>query len=200
MLLEQLESRRLLAGNVTVTVVGGALNVIGDNKSNQIDLEAGTAFAGYTVTGLNGTKVNGGTTPVFALVPPPNPLTIDLGNGDDSVRLHPAPQVTFDAVLVNIDTGNGSDSVTVEDYACEDMTIDTGNGGDDVHLTNVFVFHNLHVDLGNGSDSLTVAGALEVDNDLALRGGNGPDVLDASGLTAVFLPGSVFVDEFETFI
>ena len=57
--LQSLESRRMLAGNVTAALdeFGETLVITGDNKANQFIVVAGSNDT--TVTGLNGTKVNG---------------------------------------------------------------------------------------------------------------------------------------------
>src|SRR5215218_5190885 len=113
MALESLESRRLLAGNVTVAHDSGFnLIVEGDNKSNQIDVE--WVDGQILFTGLAGTTVNGG--PSAALSAVANSVQIRMGNGDDFVAWAqdsgPFELIGIEGPLF-IDTGNGSDEVIV---------------------------------------------------------------------------------------
>ena len=54
--LEALESRLLLSGTVTVSVVANVLKIAGDVSSNQISI-AQTGLGAYTIAGLDGTQV-----------------------------------------------------------------------------------------------------------------------------------------------
>src|SRR6188768_644901 len=111
---EMLESRRMLAGNVTAAYDGGTntFSAVGDNKANDIVVEAETG--GYKVTGLNGTTVNGSATPQFVPTPGFTNLAVSLGNGEDDLLLQPGTSISYlSALSVNIDTGNGDDDVEV---------------------------------------------------------------------------------------
>src|SRR5262245_23665112 len=101
-MLEPLELRRMLAGNVTATLVGGELIIHGDSKSNAIVVSTHPDNT-TTVAPAAGTKVNGGgQTATFAGFPE---VACDMGNGDDNVALVDMFQTA------SIVTGNGNDTV-----------------------------------------------------------------------------------------
>jgi hypothetical protein len=200
MMMEQLENRRLMAGNVTAFINGaGALVVLGDNKSN--DVQVATDFGNTLVVPVPGTTVNGGTTTVsFAGFPD---VVINTGNGEDTVDI-----VDPFSQSVSINTGNGQDRVTVRDDAFTDDTldnldIDTGNGDDVVSVnltsTNTEVVLNLRISTGNGADRIALAGDLDIGGTLFIDGGHGPDTLDLSGLSGASA-GGVDIRNIENFI
>src|SRR5262249_45868122 len=62
---QTLESRQLMAGNVSAAVINGDLVVKGDVKSNDVAIfqvmQQGQVIPGrYFITGLNGTTINNG--------------------------------------------------------------------------------------------------------------------------------------------
>ena len=61
MSLENLESRHLLAGNVSIVLSGGTLFVKGDNAAN--DLQWDVEDSQIIVTGRDGTQINGSSSP-----------------------------------------------------------------------------------------------------------------------------------------
>lgn len=178
-ILETLEGRRLLSGNVTAVYnpLTATVVVKGDNKSNDIIISPGNSFA-YTITGRDGTKVNG-LPSVDVVVPGISNFSVDTGNGEDVVELN--GYVVNNAVIT---TGNGEDSVIVANAEVDsNLTIDTGNGGDKVAIAGIIVFGNLDIDTGNGPDSIdfgTVGGFfvdVTVGGNTKIDGGNGPDIL-----------------------
>ena len=106
---ESLESRRLLSGNVAVTVAGspgdtiGTITINGDNKSNQIVIT--NNFDGYFITGQTGTTVNGQPSVFIDTGGHARNLAVSMGNGDDSVT------DSADSNSVSIDGGNGNDTI-----------------------------------------------------------------------------------------
>lgn len=89
--LEPLESRRLLAGNVTVRLDSGSLVVQGDRRDNAIAIGAGAEDGELTIVGLgdaNGqpTTINQAATPL-TLSGLTKDLVINLGKGNDWVGL-----------------------------------------------------------------------------------------------------------------
>ena len=183
-MVEALETRRLLAGNVTAVLDGGTLVITGDNKSNDVLV---VMDANTHVVAVPGTTVNGGTANVdFGGLPD---LAISTGNGEDTVDVvDPLDQ------NISINTGNGQDSVSVRtvnfDSSTDDLTINTGNGNDSVllqdSLANVLDIHgDLNINTGNGSDDITFVGVVGVFGDATIDGGHGPDTLNDDGLLFV---------------
>ena len=62
--LEPLESRLLLAGNVTASVAGGSLFLTGDNLLNDIVVKTPVAGQVRVESGASATTINGGAGPV----------------------------------------------------------------------------------------------------------------------------------------
>src|SRR5215218_4630924 len=125
-LVETLESRRLLAANVGVSYDPdtNTIEVNGTKGSDQI-LISGNLNTGYTITGLNGTTVNGEAA-----------FHIDPTGGQ---------RANFD-----IDLGKGNDVLRFNNFAALAVDVDAGQGNDVVDLFNVTVFNGLDVELGQG--------------------------------------------------
>jgi hypothetical protein len=218
-ILETMEGRRMLAGNVTASIVGGVLVVQGDNKSNAIVIAAHSTV-NTTVTPAPGTTVNGDGTATFVGTPP---IVVDMGNGDDSVTF-----VDLDFQRVSVTTGNGNDRVigdvdgsgpnifstlridtgNGDDFVhlggstgvASDLTIVTGNGDDTVELVDATgVGGNMNIVTGNGDDRIRLAGSFAIDGSLTLNGGSGFDVLDASSGTFT-IGGAITVLGIESFV
>ena len=181
---ECLESRRLMAGNVSFTLDAAEVwQIIGDNQSNAVDFEY--VDGAITVTGLNGTTVNGAA---FATLPTPvatASVNFDMGNGDDFVAFD---QDTLGGGIVSmpvtITTGKGHDTVSCFDWTFEDgLSIDTGKGNDTVRLEDVGIDSAASIDTGKGSDSVIFGGSIAGNGSLTIDGGNGAD--STSGIALV---------------
>src|SRR3954469_10539995 len=111
--LEGLESRALLAGDVTVAVLNGNLSIVGDSAANDITIQEGATANSIVVTGIGttggNTTINGGTNigtftgltrnipvrmnggddtvSVLADLAAPGNLSISMGSGDDTVAI-----------------------------------------------------------------------------------------------------------------
>jgi hypothetical protein len=217
--IEAMETRQLLAGNVTAGIVGGVLVVQGDNKSNTIVIQS---FSDVTtkVIPAPGTTVNGNGAATFVGWPA---ITVDLGNGDDSVTF---VDLVFQSVNVTtgngndrvigaidgfppnifghltIDTGNGDDHVHLggDTGVAADMNIDTGNGADVVEVVdNTGVGGNINIETGNGPDIVRLAGTFSIGGNLKVDGGRGPDVLDRGG-AGFSIGGTVTFIDIETLL
>jgi hypothetical protein len=180
---ESLERRRLLAGNVIATGTDlfaneGTITLIGDNKSNQVEIHR--SGAAYFVTGLNGTTVNGAPSATLGAVFKRN-LVANMGNGDDDLQVTAGNGFNS----ASIDMGNGDDTVEVNGAAFDnfspashgDLNINTGSGSDVVTITDSFVAGNLKVDLGTGDDTLAFVGTITVLGTKTLIGGHGENTL-----------------------
>ena len=122
--LEGLESRRLLAGDVTIidNSFGGTLEIIGDSADNFLVANQGGAADTLTFTGVptagGPTTINGST----------NPFTIDLVNFDGEIR------------IINADLGDGDDLFFFENATVlADINANMGGGDDDLEFSNTQV-------------------------------------------------------------
>src|SRR4051812_30111689 len=83
-MMDNLESRVMLSGNVVVSVVSGNLVVRGDASANSIVLNnAGTNKV--RITGADATTINGAAGPV--VMSRVRGLNLTLGNGNDKLTL-----------------------------------------------------------------------------------------------------------------
>ena len=105
---QSLETRKLLAGDVTVSVDGSTLNVLGDGDANQVQI-IGQADGSAVVTGLDGTTINGGTT-AFSAAAGLNAAQVQLEGGDDELTIL---GLTLDNSLT-VRTGDGNDSADIQ--------------------------------------------------------------------------------------
>lgn len=124
---EMLESREMLAGNVTAEIRGDDLSIRGDNASNVLTISYSPN--GVRLTPSPGTTVNGSSfSRTFNYS---DDLRIDMGDGNDTLYVG----------------SSGGGRIVVND----DLTIKLGRGRDYVSLQNVQIDDDLTVDMGSGS-------------------------------------------------
>jgi hypothetical protein len=174
--LEHLETRAMLAGNVSVSVSGGNLLVRGDNSSNQIAIVQ-FDVGKYAVVGLNGTKVNGSTDPVVK-GGVKNNIDVDLKNGHDilgignDIGLLEDLAYEYDLELPEIDFPEGTPKcLTVPKH----LNIKLGSGNDVAGVV-AKVGLRINADLGSGNDTLGIIDS-QVKDDIIVRGGSGSDLV-----------------------
>lgn len=177
---EALEGRQLLAGDVLVAydAATNTIDVTGDSAANDI-LISGNLNVGYTVTGLAGTTVNGGTAAV-TIVPTGGQranFDVDLGGGNDAVEFN-----NFAALAVEVDAGSGDDDVTFSNVtAFNGIDIGTASGDDDVSLDYVDIHEGLSINTASGDDTVefgsTVTGVTVFSGDVHVQGASGENKL-----------------------
>lgn len=195
--IECLESRQMMAGDVTVAVVDGNLLIHGDELANQIAITAAEMEGSYLIKGLDGTTVHrelstdppGGEVVVSGVT---RDVVIRMGEGDDVVRID-------DAAFrgnVSIATGGGSDQVVlglrpneipVPAAAASDAETDhrllvegvhiggslriaTGADGDKIRVAHAAVRGSLLVLAGEGEDEVIIGEPSETPQDFAALG------------------------------
>jgi hypothetical protein len=178
--------------DVVTAVSGTQLTVTGDSSPNDVDVGS-APDGGVTVTGRNGTLVdgsaNGVTVPgVLRLVVKlgkgsdylmvtnvdfPDGLNIRMGNGNDTVIL--------DGVtggLASIRTGYGDDAVGVfYPTRLKQLGVNTSTGWDSVFVQGAWITGDLDVDTGSGCDAVSITGT-EVDYDMNVELGNDDDYVE----------------------
>lgn len=202
-LLERLEDRALLSGNVVGAVANGTLTLTGDAGDNDIVIDqAGLSSQQFRVTG-SGTTVNGAPSAIFNVVSKdvkidlkggndtvvfnsvalPGDLTVKGGDGDNAVSL----QASTVARHVTVRNGVGADSFTMAGGSRVDrnVTIINGSGGSNTLLDDSVILWDLNLRAAGGSDSLTMAHESLVNRHLrASYGADGSStVVDDSGIT-----------------
>jgi hypothetical protein len=200
---EKLETREVMAGNVTAGIVNNALDLTGDSAANEVRVEKLSSGA-FFVTGLNGTKINGKTS--YTAVASEDDLRVNLGGGNDRLYLNsPTTSKTLTIDYLSVNMGSGKDLVEINNLKTIDtidtvftlgsstdsstdsdvfrmngknsfaqgLIISTGSGGDSVELNNGTVGKKLTVDLGSGDDRIELCDMFFADSDI--NGGSGND-------------------------
>lgn len=165
-----LEPRKLLAGDVTVTVDGSALRVLGDADANQIQI-IGRRDGSAVVSGLDGTTINGGTAE-FSADAGLRTTQIELGDGNDEVEIRGL--VLQNALTVR--TGSGDDSTDIQFIDVRGIEVSGDDGNDVLQLDNVFSRRSIFIRGGDGDDTVAI-GAMAAQRDALIDTGNGNDTL-----------------------
>ena len=108
-MMDNLESRVMLSGNVVVSVVSGNLVVRGDASANSIVLN-NAGKNKVRVSGADATTINGAAGPV--VMSRVRGLNLTLGSGNDTLKLD---DLIFDHAVL-IDAGRGDDVVQIEKH------------------------------------------------------------------------------------
>lgn len=139
LMFQNLESRSMMAGDVTAAVVGGDLVLTGDNQDNAIVVKQ---FLGnqFIVSGQNAdgsaTTINGQANQLFTFN---GDVRVQLNGGDD--------KVTFDKPQLSIPGFSGSESKFPGAIA-----VDGGDGNDQLILRDVSIREELLAEMGDGDD------------------------------------------------
>jgi len=198
LVVESLENRTLLAGNVTASLSGGSLYVTGDDQSNTISVES-IGAGNVQVRGF-GTSVNGSPDAIktFSV---PGSIVIRMNDGDDLVR------VTNLVIHVNlwVDLGPGTNEILTGQTAAGDnlrfagtpsgplfvsanLGITGGVGNDRIFQSNVHVQGGGNLSAGDGDDNLQLdrptgsVANVEYSGLFQVYPGRGTDNLSINGL------------------
>jgi hypothetical protein len=187
LLVESLEGRAMLAGNVAVNPSGINLNIRGDNLDNQIGIVQ-LASGQYAVLGLNGTTVNGSSDP-FVRSGITGNIEVDLRGGNDVVGIGNDIDGLVDiasdlGVVVDPDDIGLAEDLLDEAEAPEDFTapkqlkVKLGDGHDAAGIiANVGL--RITAELGSGDNALAIRNSL-VGDDVIVRSGAGDDTVEVS--------------------
>lgn len=173
---EQLEDRRLLAGDVTAQIIKGDLVVRGDYLDNGITITAGSVAGTILVTGVSAggaaTHVNGIANGTVTLSGFADDFKINMKGGNDTVALNNA--MIRDSLKLKL--GKGNDTATLASVTVSrDAKIEAKRGNDSVAITNS-VFDDLRVKMGGDNDDLSIGGTTVYDR-TKLKGGKGLNTL-----------------------
>jgi hypothetical protein len=215
---ESLEHRKLLAGDVNVSVSAGQLFVTGDALANDIELTSTGVPGQYTIASgsYSPTTINGGAGPLTVsgvtghaffnlgdgnnqLIFNSNPAAISFaGNvriemtaGWDALQVRGANNIAV-AGTVEVLSGEGVNVMYMERLSCIGLYMTLGNSIDHVTLNSGSVGGHVAINTGAQDDvvymELTVAGNVYLD-------GTGKDELwIADMVTPTVIYGSLFVN------
>jgi hypothetical protein len=167
--LQHLESRCLLAGNVTAVVADGDLIITGDVEGNSIALLQVSPGTLAIVSDGGTTTVNGQAAPLLASGPTftvsgvTDDIIISLGDGSDDVGM-----ILTASGDLTISMGEGDDFVGLAAFfdvpqwvqplatidVHDDLTISLGVGNDFTNVSNTVVFGNAIIQTGDGDDGM----------------------------------------------
>lgn len=168
-----MESRTLLAGNVTAEVVDGVLNIQGDDDANEIQVRE--TVDGVIVLGLNGTTINGESDPFIAFesdLEAHGSINIELNAGDDNVQVE-----GFDlhgSLIVR--GGRGDDRLGITAMTIDQRVTFIGGAGDDILYAEGSEFTHLGAWMGEGDDLVALVDS-EITGSLLMTARRGDDRL-----------------------
>ncbi len=144
---ESLETRPLLAGNVTAVLSGTGLSVTGDAAANSIQVSR-LADGDWQVKGI-ATKINGINSPAdFAGV---TDIGIDLGAGNDTMQLSGG---TLPHVL-NISDSAGNTTILLNNFhSLSDIDISLTGGNNSIIFNNVSSENQINVYTAGKNDTI----------------------------------------------
>ncbi len=168
-LIEPLEGRLLLAGDVSVTLKGATGYITGDSQANAI--EVSRDGGNLLVSPVGDTTINGAAGPLS--VSAPTNLVVRMGRGNDHLAFPGA-------------------------FALDGhLQIDTGDGDNMVELTGVAIDGNLAIGFGDGVDqadlaSVTVGGSFKATDQGGASLILNVDVFSVQSVTSVVSRSTVF--------
>lgn len=204
---ESLENRALLAGDITATVDGGVLRLVGDDAANGVlirgtgeNLEVVGTEAGGSPTTINGEAS-------FTASGVRRGMAAWLGKGNDSIQLgDDGPVTIWGTVVVGLGDGNdtvsgslknggvatfhlgpGADSLGLQQSTLGSLVVNgdplanARGGNDDVSLDAVRVLRGALINTGGGDDSVKIGGGSTFPLGLTINTGDGADRVDLEG-------------------
>lgn len=145
---ESLEDRKLMAGNITASVVNEELVLTGDGLGNAVEVHQ-TALNLYKVKGVDGKTINGKSDKSFSFKAG---IVVDLKGGDDKFEIGGVLFADDVDGRLKIDMGAGKDTVNIGRAAVDgETTINTGTEDDKVSVFGASL-NKLTVNTGSGSD------------------------------------------------
>lgn len=184
---ETLESRALLAGDISAHVFGGVLVLVGDSADNGVKIQVSGDSLEVIGTDAGGaaTTINGQTS--FIANGVTGGLAAWLRNGNDSLAFGDGSAVTIPGTVV-VGTGNGDDSISGSLNNGGRAILTTGAGSDNVSLTDS-VLGSLAITTDFWGSANPEGDTVSLDGVQANRGavigtGGGNDTVDISGESA----------------
>lgn len=189
--IETLEQREVFAGNITTSLLGGTLRIVGDNQANVATLIQGGAVNQVVLAGNGSTQIDGVlASKTFNNV---RTISVQLRGGDDSFLVG-ATLTSSDPLALTgtplqltgslaVDGGNGNDQIGVLARAIT-IGINGGFGDDQIGLVDSATRAGTNILGGDGAgaDQIVVDGVAASSLDIA--SGSGEDQIDVLDSTA----------------
>jgi hypothetical protein len=201
---ELLESRHLLSGEVTASVVDGDLIITGDALDNQLRIDQlGLGAGEFRITGDRLTNVNGDSAPLV-VSGVTRDVFIELGGHRDRLivdgaviprDLRIATAAAKDIVLIHqtqiggalkVTTGTGNDSVHLVGLEVQGVAAVATGAGDDVVTREQSLFHgDSSISTGGGNDTILTRESTFEQKSI-LRVGPGDNLVTKRAITRSF--------------
>jgi cyclophilin family peptidyl-prolyl cis-trans isomerase len=180
--IEHLETRALLAGNVVASLNGSHLTVTGDAADNAIDI---TILNGQIqLRGLNSTTVNGGTTP-FVIAAGTDTLSgnvlIQMAGGNDSISF--TRGINFNGV-VDVHGQAGNDSFAANGVNFKSHAYFWGYEGNDTFSVQDTTVDGSLVIHGNQDNDLITLKTVTLNGSTEIKGQDGDDGVSLNDVTS----------------
>lgn len=175
---ESLEGRALLAGDVTVTLAGTTLTIVGDASANEVEITPGASVGEYHITGLNNTIINGPGT----IVDPFDLISVDLAGGSDTFTirgLSPTSKLIIpgDIEIANADGNNTNKLINVQ--LNDDLTVTKVSGASESNLeiTGTLIIGDTVLDTAgfHGDSKTVITGDSRLQGNLTIDNYDGED-------------------------
>lgn len=164
--IEAVEPRLMLSGDVTATLVNGHLKIVGDAEGN--DLVVTIAADGSVSFTSNSTTVNGGAAADVALTGTVESIAVGMKDGQDTVVIEGA--------------ASSADTPSVLPSISGDITVRMGADTDALTLRGLNVGGRVYIAGDDGNDRVTVE-ALEVGGEFIAAGNLADDTVSVRRLT-----------------
>jgi FKBP-type peptidyl-prolyl cis-trans isomerase FkpA len=174
---QRLESRQLLAGNVTVSLQGDVLQINGDAASNEIRV-TGIANGRAQVIAGAGTTINGGTA-IFVSSAQVRNVAMQMGAGNDSVTVENLPINGY----VDLDLGVGGDTANLRNLNVRALNVNGRAGNDVIQFHHVFSRDYIMIQTHEGDDTLSIT-SMATNRGVLIDTGEGADLIAISHLGA----------------
>ena len=166
---EALETRQMLAGNVSVVLSEEIFRLVGDISANSLSVVRSRETGDFVITGLHGTTIDGKTTRTYAAR---NNITADLRDGDDLIILDRLSASNN----VSVNLGAGNDAAYIKRGLLRAVDVFGDTGSDVIDITDSTFAKRLRVFAGEQNDSTALR---------AVRAQRGLEVTDTSGKTVL---------------
>ncbi|MCX7397375.1 MAG: peptidylprolyl isomerase [Planctomycetales bacterium] len=180
--IEHLETRALLAGNVVASLNGSHLTVTGDAADNAIDI---TILNGQIqLRGLSSTTINGATTP-FVIAAGTDTLSgnvlIQMAGGNDAVSF--TRGINFNGV-VDVHGQAGNDSIAANGVTFKSQAYFWGYEGNDTFSVQDTTVDGSLVIHGNQDNDLITLKTVTLNGSTEIKGQDGDDGVSLNDVTS----------------
>ena len=172
---QRLEPKHLLAGNVSVSLVGETLNVAGDSLANEIQI-LGSPNGSVSIVPVDGTTINNQTQP-FSIGGGIKYANFRMGAGDDLIEISNIQMA--DVFAINLE--NGNDHLAIDGINVRYLLVSGGAGHDVMEFHNTYSRKEIHIQ-GNAGDNTVSITSMAADRSVYVETDSGADTIGVNNL------------------